>query len=240
MDGTDSAAHLEHQRQLELYARDVRAAYAREVRHSTELEATYLATVRALAAAVEAKDGYTGGHLLRVQAVGLLLAQEIVPADASHPQLAYGFLLHDVGKLAVPDAVLTKPGPLNEAERALIRTHPEAGVRILSVVPFLKRAVEVVRHHHERWDGTGYPDGLAGEQIPLWARIFAVADALDAMTSERPYRRPVSLGEALDEAQRCSGSHFDPECVEVLLSIDRRQLGRLLQCSATEQRARWA
>jgi ribonuclease P protein subunit RPR2 len=134
--------------------------------------------------------------------------------------MAYGFLLHDIGKLAVPDAILRAPGRLTEEQWTLMRRHPEEGVRMLEHVPFLGRALDVVRYHHERWDGGGYPDGLSGEQIPLWARIFAVVDALDAITAERPYRAARSYEDALAEIRRNSGSQFDPAVVEALERLD--------------------
>ena len=178
------------------------------------------ATVRALAAAVEAKDPCTAGHLERVQRMGLLLAQQIVPEDAGSREMAHGFLLHDVGKLAVPDAILNKPGRLDPDELAIMRTHADAGAAILDGVPGLGRGLDVVRHHHERWDGGGYPAGLAGEDIPMWARIFSVVDTLDAMTSERPYASRRRLGEALEEIEACAGSQFDPAVVGALLDME--------------------
>ena len=208
------------QAQLEAYAKDVRESFGRELRRARELERSYFHTVRALAAAVEAKDGYTGAHIHRVHAIGLLLAREIAPAEADDPQLAYGFLLHDIGKLSVPDAVLKKPGPLTDSEWRLMRTHPEAGARILDAVPFLDRAVDVVLHHHERWDGRGYPAGLEEEGIPLWARIFSVADTVDAITSDRPYRRGRPLEQAVQEVVARAGSQFDPDCAQALADLD--------------------
>jgi PAS domain S-box-containing protein len=208
------------QAQLEAYAKDVRESFGRELRRARELERSYFHTVRALAAAVEAKDGYTGAHIQRVHAIGLLLARAVAPDQAADPQLAYGFLLHDIGKLSVPDAVLKKPGPLTDTEWTLMRRHPEAGARILDAVPFLDRAVDVVLHHHERWDGRGYPAGLQEDGIPLWARIFSVADTVDAITSNRPYRRGRPLHQAIDEIVSRAGSQFDPDCAHALADID--------------------
>jgi HD-GYP domain-containing protein (c-di-GMP phosphodiesterase class II) len=198
----------------------VRESFGRELRRARELERSYFHTVRALAAAVEAKDGYTGAHIQRVHEIGLLLARAIAPREADDPQLAYGFLLHDIGKLSVPDAVLRKPGPLTEDEWLLMRRHPEAGARILGAVPFLDRAVDVVLHHHERWDGRGYPAGLEEEGIPLWARIFAVADTVDAITSDRPYRKGRPLDQAVREIVARAGSQFDPDCANALADLD--------------------
>jgi ribonuclease P protein subunit RPR2 len=194
------------------------------------LATSYGVTVEALATAIEAKDLTTGGHIERVRRLGLLLAASVVPPrDARDPQMAYGFLLHDIGKLAVPDAILRAPGRLTEEQWALMRRHPEEGVRMLSNVPFLDRALDVVRHHHERWDGGGYPDGLRGEEIPLWARIFSVVDALDAMTAERPYRAARSYEDALAEIRRNSGTQFDPAIVAALERIDPAAIAPLLE-----------
>src|SRR3954465_2563985 len=212
------------QAQLQAYAKDVRESFGRELRRARELERSYFHTVRALAAAVEAKDGYTGAHIQRVHAIGLLLAREVAPEQAADPQLAYGFLLHDIGKLSVPDAVLKKPGPLTDTEWTLMRRHPEAGARILDAIPFLDKAVDVVLHHHERWDGRGYPAGLQEDGIPLWARIFSVADTVDAITSNRPYRRGRPLDQAIDEILSRAGSQFDPGCAHALAEIDQEAM----------------
>jgi len=220
------------QAQLEAYATDVRASFARELRRARELELSYFHTVRALAAAVEAKDGYTGEHIQRVHEIGLLLARAVAPDQAGDPQLAYGFLLHDIGKLSVPDAVLKKPGPLDDREWALMRRHPEAGARILDAVPFLDRALDVVLHHHERWDGRGYPGGLGSDEIPLWARIFAVADTVDAITSDRPYRLGRPLDDAIDEILARAGTQFDPDCAQALGDLDRGEVRDLVGAAA--------
>jgi ribonuclease P protein subunit RPR2 len=198
-------------------------------RRVNALQQSYGVTVEALATAIEAKDHTTGGHIERVRRLGLLLAAEMAPRDARDPQMAYGFLLHDIGKLAVPDAILRAPGRLSDEQWALIRRHPEEGVRMLAAVPFLDRALDVVLHHHERWDGGGYPGGLRGEAIPLWARIFAVVDALDAMTAERPYRprRPYEV--ALAEIRLHAGTQFDPAVVDALERIDPARIEPLLE-----------
>jgi ribonuclease P protein subunit RPR2 len=193
------------------------------------IAASYGVTVEALATAIEAKDHTTGGHIERVRKLGLLLAAEIVPREARDPQMAYGFLLHDIGKLAVPDAILRAPGRLSDEQWTLMRRHPEEGVRMLSSVPFLDKALDVVRCHHERWDGGGYPKGLSGEEIPLWARIFAVVDALDAITAERPYRAARSYDAARDEIRLHSGTQFDPTVVEALERLDPAIVEPLLE-----------
>jgi HD-GYP domain-containing protein (c-di-GMP phosphodiesterase class II) len=141
------------------------------------------------------------------------------PALARRPDVAYGFYLHDIGKVGVPEQVLGKPGPLDEDEWRLMREHPAIGARIIEPIRFLTGAMEIVRSHHERWDGSGYPDGLAAEQIPLTARIFALADSFDAMTSDRPYRRAMPVEAALDEIRRGAGTQFDPQVAAEFLSM---------------------
>jgi ribonuclease P protein subunit RPR2 len=200
-----------------------------ERRRGRALSESYGVTVQALATAIEAKDHTTGGHIERVRELGLLLARQLAPRDAKDPQMAHGFLLHDIGKLAIPDAILRAPGRLTEDQWTLMRGHPEEGVRILSSIPFLDRALDVVRHHHERWDGGGYPEGLAGTAIPLWARIFSVADALDAITAERPYRSRQPYDTALAEIQRNAGTQFDPDVVAALVQIEPPEVERLLE-----------
>jgi HD-GYP domain-containing protein (c-di-GMP phosphodiesterase class II) len=178
--------------------------------------------VSALASALESKDTGTRAHSQRVQSYATALARAIadkaVTGDQSTP---YGFLLHDVGKIGIPDGILRKPGPLSPAERRRMQTHTVLGEAMLSGVAFLKGAgLKVVRSHHERWDGRGYPDGLGGEEIPLGARIFAVADALDAMTSHRPYRRALSWQAARTEILSQSKRQFDPDVVEAFVQVE--------------------
>jgi diguanylate cyclase (GGDEF)-like protein len=223
------AAHEREHAQLRAYAAEVRSSHARELQRMRELEDSYIATVRTLAATVAAKDEYTGNHIQRVHDLGMLLASVVCPRDIHDAQLGYGFLLHDIGKLTIPDAVLTKPGKLTAEEWELVRAHPMEGVRILSTVPFLDRALDVVAHHHERWDGGGYPAGLVGEEIPIWARIFATVDALDAMTSNRPYRAALPLEAAIAEIVAGAGTQFDPACADTLVKLDRREIHRRLQ-----------
>ncbi len=173
----------------------------------------------ALADAVDVRDRATGLHALRVRRYALNLAEAIDPTLLRDPSLEYGFLLHDVGKIGISDQVLLKPGPLTAEERELVHMHPAIGAQILRNVSLLQgRGLDVVRHHHERWDGAGYPDGLSGEQIPLSARIFAVADTLDAMTSHRPYRQALDWAEAVGEIQSQSGRQFDPDVVQAFLT----------------------
>ena len=207
------------QRQLERYAADLREVFKRERARAQELRASYIATVRALSNAVEARDAYTGKHAERVAAYGIELAGAAGMELADSPQIEFGFLLHDVGKVGVPDAILFKPGALSEDEFALIAQHPVIGSEILRDVDFLGEGKLVVRHHHERWDGTGYPDRLAGDDIPLAARVFAVADALDALTTDRPYRRGTRFSRAREEIRNHAGSQFDPDVVAAFDTI---------------------
>lgn len=219
------------QKQLEVYARDVRNTFVAERERSVqlkaalgELEQTYLATVRGLAVAVEAKDAYTAGHIARVTRYGLMTLEALAPDEAADPTYEYGFLLHDIGKLCVPDAVLGKPGPLTDEEWKIVRQHPDTGRRILEGIPFLQGAAEIVYQHHEMWDGGGYPQGLAAEDICLGARVFPIADAFDAMTSDRPYRRAMATADALDEIAAVSGTQFWPDAVDSFLALPREAL----------------
>jgi response regulator RpfG family c-di-GMP phosphodiesterase len=201
--------------QLLLYARDLRHLLEIERGQRVLLEKAYRETVAALASALETKDTGTRAHSQRVQQYAVALARSIDPELAGEPSAEYGFLLHDVGKIGIPDRVLQKPGPLTEEEQRLMRTHTVLGEAMLNGVAFLQGpGLRVVRSHHERWDGNGYPDGLAAEEIPLGARIFAVADTLDAMTSDRPYRAACSWEEARAEIDRQAGRQFDPDVVD--------------------------
>jgi ribonuclease P protein subunit RPR2 len=203
----------QRQRQLERYAADLREVFKQERARAQELRRSYMATVRALSNAVEARDAYTGKHAERVAAYGLELARAAGLDTIDSPQIEFGFLLHDVGKVAVPDAILFKAGSLTEEEYALVTRHPVIGSEILRDVEFLGEGKLVVRHHHERWDGTGYPDGLSGEEIPLAARVFAVADALDALTTDRPYRPATSFSHARERIHAATRTQFDPRVV---------------------------
>ncbi len=173
----------------------------------------------ALVAAIEARDGDTAAHSVAVVSVSIRILRTLDPAAADDPLVAYGFLLHDVGKLSVPDAVLYKPGPLVGPELTLIRQHPLWGAQILERMDGLAGtlAQRIVRHHHERWDGSGYPGGLAGSAIPSACRAFAVVDAFDAMTRDRPYRPAMAVDAALDELAGGRGTQFDPDAVDILL-----------------------
>jgi HD-GYP domain-containing protein (c-di-GMP phosphodiesterase class II) len=177
------------------------------------------AIVEALATAVEAKDRSTAGHSARVARLACRIARALDPRLPRSRSLRYGFTLHDVGKIGVPEEILFKSSALESSEWDVMRAHPTIGSRIISPVGLGREAHEIVLHHHERWDGSGYPDGLEGEQIPVGARLFAVADAFDAMTSDRPYRRALSAAFAVDEIRREAGRQFDPIAVNAFLTI---------------------
>jgi putative nucleotidyltransferase with HDIG domain len=213
------------QSQLERYAADLRDVFKQERSRAQELRRSYKATVLALANAVEARDAYTGRHAQRVAAYGLRVAHAAgIEVD---PQVEFGFLLHDIGKVAVPDAILFKPGPLTDPERALVRKHPEIGSEILRHIEFLDDAKDVVRHHHERWDGGGYPDSLAQEEIPLAARVFSLVDTLDALTTDRPYRRASSFAAARDVICSEAGGQFDPAIVAAYENVPDEAFARI-------------
>jgi putative nucleotidyltransferase with HDIG domain len=213
--------------QLERYAADLRETFKEERARTQELTRSYQATVRALSNAVEARDAYTGKHAERVAAYGIEIARSLGLPRPDAPEIEFGFLLHDIGKLAVPDAILYKPGPLTEEERALMARHPAVGADIVAGIEFLGEAAQVVRSHHERWDGSGYPDGLAGEEIPLAARVFAVADVLDALTTDRPYRPRSPIAQARAMIVQGSGSHFDPHVIDAFNEIDDETFTRI-------------
>jgi len=201
--------------QLVLYARDLRHLVEIERAQRGLLESAYRETVSALATALGTKDTGTRQHSQRVQRYALELAAVIDPQLAADPALEYGFLLHDIGKIGVPDQILLKPGKLSEAEWRLMKAHTVLGAQMIGGVNFLHDAgVQVVRSHHERWDGTGYPDNLAGDEIPIGARIFAVADAVDAITNHRPYREARSWRACRQEIVAEKGKQFDPDVVD--------------------------
>jgi len=212
------------ERQLERYAADLRETFIAERMRSEQLHRSYMLTVRALASAVEARDAYTGKHAERVAAYGLELAEAYGLRLRDEPQIEFGFLLHDVGKVAVPDAILFKPGPLTMAERLVMQQHPVTGSEIVRDIDFLGPARDVIRSHHERWDGSGYPDGLQGEAIPVHARVFAVADTLDALTTRRPYRDPSSIADARTIIEAGAGTHFDPAVIDAFGALSDEQI----------------
>lgn len=204
--------------------------YRSAEQRAIDLHTSYLSTVDALAAALETKDDQTGNHARRVRDYAVLLSEEFDSGILDSEALVFGFLLHDVGKIGIPEHILMKPGPLSEGEWEIMRRHPNMGARILGTVDFLQpHAIGVVLHHHERWDGGGYPAGLRGGDIPVGARLFAVADAFDAMTSDRPYRSGMPIEAAMTEILKYSGTQFDPEVVHCFLRSKDLILGRLAQ-----------
>ncbi len=182
-----------------------------------ELHSNYFSTVEALAAAIDAKDPYTHGHSTRVADYALATARQLEMSATDLEVMQTAAYLHDIGKIGIPEPILTKPGKLTEDEYDIIKTHPEISARILAPVDFHGEVISIVRHHHERIDGAGYPDQVLGKSIPLPARILAVADAYDAMTSARPYRPPMNPEHAQAELKRCSGSQFDTGIVTAFL-----------------------
>lgn len=215
-----------------------------------KLYVNYRATLRALAAALEARDVETKGHSERVVGYCIRLGKQLGLADGELITLEHGALLHDIGKIGVPDAILLKQGALTEEEWKYMRRHVEYGAQILRGIDFLEGAVDIVAQHHERYDGSGYPTGLEADNICLGARIFAVADAVDAITSDRPYRAARPFEHAADELYKCSGVHFDPEIVQAFTSVpidewrEMRQMaaepGVVLQHLATGQDIRYS
>ncbi len=217
--------------QLERYAADLRETFKEERARSQELARSYTATVRALSNAVEARDAYTGKHAERVAAYGIEIARARGLARPDAPEIEFGFLLHDIGKVAIPDSILYKPGALTDDERRRMAKHPVIGAEIVRGIEFLQEPAKVVRSHHERWDGTGYPDGLRGEEIPIAARVFAVADVLDALTTERPYRPASTFAVAREMITAGSGSQFDPRVVDAFNSIEDSAFERIARDS---------
>ena len=193
----------------------------------TEIETTYDRTLQALSNALDVRDSETEGHARRVVEYMELIAHELRIPVEDMAVLRRGARLHDIGKVGVPDRILRKPAALSESEWATMRRHPDLGARIIGGIPFLEQVAAIVRHHHERWDGRGYPDGLAGDAIPLGARVFTVADSFDAMTSDRPYRSAMTVDDACREIARGSGTQFDPHVVDAFLAIPVERLRRI-------------
>lgn len=219
--GADAAAGARLEaayRQALRYAEDLRHVYRR-------MQRAICQSLEGLANALEAKDPYTRGHSERVAALSRRLAQELGLDAAEVETVAQAGLLHDLGKIGVPEAVLGKAGPLGDPEWELMRRHPLIGAQIVAPFEFLASAAVIVRHHHERWDGSGYPDGLAGEAIPLGARIVAVADVWDALTSARPYRPALPRETALAWLAAHAGHTLDPAVVRALVGAVEARAG---------------
>ena len=194
-----------------------------------ELEKAYLDTIGILRYTVEAKDPYTRGHSDRVSEYSVLLGQKLNLDDKTLHILKIGGLFHDIGKIGIPDSILLKDSKLNDEEYSQIKNHPTIGAHMLGDADIFKDIIPVVKHHHERFDGKGYPSGLEGENIPLVARIAAVADTFDAMTSKRTYRNSLPIDVVKAEIERCSGSQFDPEIAKVFLDILNNEYNKILE-----------
>jgi HD-GYP domain-containing protein (c-di-GMP phosphodiesterase class II) len=214
-------------RQLLLDRREYHAMLESRVEQAThhlaaayrELESTYRTTLEALGSALDTRDVGTEAHSRRVHGYALATAREYGIDEAELRDLAHGVLLHDIGKIGIPDAILLKPGPLTPDEWDIMRTHPEIGRRLIEKIPFLLGALPIVYAHHEKWDASGYPRGIGGDDIPVGARIFSVVDAFDAMTFDRPYSKAIPFDLAKAELKRCAGAHFDPSVVEAFLRV---------------------
>ena len=210
------------------------------LRHAMEdLEHSYDVTLEALGDALDLKDSETEGHSKRVTAYAIALARAMGIPPEEIKIIARGAFLHDVGKMAIPDDILRKPGKLSEGERELMREHCARGYQMLRKIPFLAGAAEIVFCHQEHYDGSGYPNGLRGREIPIGARIFAIADTLDAITSDRPYRQANDFDSAREEILRCSGTQFDPAVVEVFLKIPN-ELWQELRSEISGQNKRYS
>lgn len=189
----------------------------------TKMRKVYLDTIRALAAAIDAKDPYTKGHSERVAETSVALAQELNLSDRDIENIEYTALLHDIGKIGIADNILGKNSSLTNKEFDKIKEHPIMGAKIIEPVDFLKNSYKAIYHHHEKYNGKGYPDGLKSEDIPILARIIAVADAYDAMGSDRPYRKKLNKDKILKELKDQSGKQFDPEVVKAFISVLKRE-----------------
>jgi HD-GYP domain-containing protein (c-di-GMP phosphodiesterase class II) len=183
-----------------------------------DLENTFRETIQGLALALEAKDAYTHGHSENVTRLCEGAARAMGLDEAFCSTLHQAGVLHDIGKIGISSAILNKPGKLDPEEYEIIKSHPRMGRRILEPISMLADAVPIIYHHHERWDGRGYPEGLAGQEIPLGSRLMMVADTYEAMTSDRAYRKGLPHAVAIEELAACSGTQFDQECVEAFLA----------------------
>ena len=186
------------------------------------LEKAYLDTLSALTNAIDAKDSYTRGHSDRVTELSVRLAKEAKVENSDLEKIRLGGMLHDIGKIGIPENILNKPGRLDDHEFEVIKSHPVMGVSILGGVEFLQNVVPIIKHHHERYDGNGYPDKLKGGDIPFLARIVSIADTYDAMTTNRPYRKALTIEESLKEIERCKGTQFDPELADLFVKMIQR------------------
>jgi len=185
----------------------------------SDLEEMFISVVTALSSAIDAKSSWTKGHSERVTRFALMIGDKMGLSKPEKDRLRLGGLLHDVGKIGTYDVILDKPGSLSNEEFDMVKKHPGSGADILQPIKQFKDIIPLIRHHHESWDGKGYPDGLKGNEIPLLARVLCVADSYDSMTADRPYRASPGLEYAKQEFRRCAGTQFDPEIVEAFLEI---------------------
>lgn len=219
---------------LELIA-TVRARLARNQQLAlAQLQQAYQSSLIVMSNAIELRDQYTRGHVERVMAYSVALANQLGFRNGTLNALRLGSILHDIGKIYIRESILRKPGPLNDEEWAEMRQHPVVGADLIRNIPFLAPAIPIIRHHHERWDGSGYPDGLLGEEIPFLARVVAIADSLDAMLIARVYSRPFSPEEARAEINRLSGIYYDPLIVQAF----ELSWSEIYQCMNTSFSAR--
>jgi putative nucleotidyltransferase with HDIG domain len=203
---------------LSIFANNIATAFLR-ARLDEDLKTSYVNSVRALVQAIEEKDTYTRGHSERVSSIAIRVARRVGMPESEIEYLRFGSILHDVGKIGIPESIVRSPKSLTSAEFKIIQKHPMKGVEILAPITFIKAHLYLIRSHHERWDGKGYPDKLAGNDIPLGAQIVAVADAFDAMTSSRPYRKGMPPGQAVREIQKNSGTQFSAEIAEAFVQV---------------------
>jgi putative nucleotidyltransferase with HDIG domain len=203
-----------------------------------DLSMSYDQTLEALVTALDARERETEQHTRRVVDYSMALAEKMGLSDEDLIEIRRGALMHDIGKIGVPDAILQKPGPLTDEEWVVMRRHPEEGLRILQDITFFRGAIDIIGSHHEHYDGKGYPRGLVGDEIPLGARIFAIADALDAITSDRPYRKAQTFKAAYEEILRCRGTQFDPKVVDAFRAIDKEEWIALRALSIPRERNR--
>jgi putative two-component system response regulator len=207
-------------RRLELALKDYHEHLQQKVdEQAQKIRKSYLNAVTALAFALEAKDKYTSGHSERVASISVAIGKELALPDVFIERMRIAGWIHDIGKIGIPEAILNKPGRLTPEEFLLVKSHCEIGERILRPIVEDDDVLSIVKHHHERYDGKGYPDGLAGEKIPIGARVLAVADTYDAMTSERPYRKAMEISIVTTELERNKGSQFDPAFADALIRI---------------------
>jgi putative nucleotidyltransferase with HDIG domain len=218
--GASARMHAQHE-DLEAHSHEL-------VESSRALEATLLETIETLNAAVEARDPYTAGHSQRVRRVSLAIGRELRLSARQLGALATAALFHDIGKIGMPDAILTKPGRLDRTEAAVMRQHVTRGADIVARISSLAESVPAIRHHHERWDGLGYPDRLSGAEIPVEAAVIAIADAWDAMTTDRPYAVALDVDEAMLQIHAGRGKQFNPAVVDAFVSVARRRSADIL------------